>query len=312
MSEPLTGTQYEIAAGDYAAVVTESGAGLRTLTHRGRELIAGYDADRPAPAGRGQLLLPWPNRIDRGRYTVDGAEEQLDITEPSHDVAIHGLTRWAPWQPSEHTAERITLTHRLHAHPGYPYRLDLAVRYVLDAEAGLAVTVTARNVGSRAAPFGAGTHPYLTTGAASVDACTLTMGADQWVPTDARGIPTALEDVTGTDRDFRGGAPLRGVSIDHAFTGLHRDADGRAWARLTSPSGGVALWADETHPWFEVFTGDTLPPGQARVAIAVEPMTCPPNAFVTGVDVITLAPGDERTFRWGIMHDDPTDGGIQR
>ncbi len=67
---PLSGAQYDIAAGDYQATVTELGAGLRLLRHRGRPVITEYEADVLPPAGSGQLLCPWPNRVDRGRYSV--------------------------------------------------------------------------------------------------------------------------------------------------------------------------------------------------------------------------------------------------
>ena len=97
---PLTGSQYEIASGDYLAVATELGAGLRELRHRGRPLITGYQPDELPPGGAGQLLLPWPNRIDGGRYRVAGTEYQLDLSEPAAQNAIHGLARWsAPQQP---------------------------------------------------------------------------------------------------------------------------------------------------------------------------------------------------------------------
>jgi CheY-like chemotaxis protein len=70
---PLTGAQHRIRAGDYEAAVTELGAGLRQLSHRGRPLITGYEPDELPPAGAGQLLIPWPNRIDGGRYEFGGA-----------------------------------------------------------------------------------------------------------------------------------------------------------------------------------------------------------------------------------------------
>src|SRR5262249_60299622 len=96
---PLTGAQYELAAGDYLAVVTELGAGLRELRYRGRPLIAGYQAAELPPGGAGQLLLPWPNRIDGGRYRVAGAEHQLDRSAPGAQNAIHGLSRRSAWPP---------------------------------------------------------------------------------------------------------------------------------------------------------------------------------------------------------------------
>ncbi len=96
---PMTGAQYAISAGDYRARVTELGGGLRELTYRGRALITSYQPDELPPAGAGQLLAPWPNRIDGGRYEFAGASYQLELSEAVRGNAIHGLTRWANWAP---------------------------------------------------------------------------------------------------------------------------------------------------------------------------------------------------------------------
>ena len=125
MTVPLTGQQYQISAGPYRATVTELGAGLRELLWRDQPVIVGYEADELPPAGAGQLLAPWPNRIDGGRYAVGGASYQLDLSEPAHGNAIHGLTRWAGWQEAEHDGRRGRLRHMLYGGPGYPFCLDL-------------------------------------------------------------------------------------------------------------------------------------------------------------------------------------------
>ena len=52
--------------------------------------------------------------------------------------------------------------------------------------------------------------------------------------------------------------------------------------------------------WLQVFTGDPLAPERRRKAVAIKPMTCPPNAFVTGEDLLVLEPGDTVTHTWGI------------
>src|ERR1700760_3085589 len=102
MTIPLTGTQYEIEAGGYQATVTELGAGLRSLKFGDTALVVGYDADELPPHSAGQLLTPWPNRVDGGHYTFDGEEHQLALSEPARGNAIHGLTRWAPWTRTAH------------------------------------------------------------------------------------------------------------------------------------------------------------------------------------------------------------------
>jgi aldose 1-epimerase len=299
---PLTGTQYEIAAGSYQAVVTELGAGLRDLRCDGRPLITGYQSDELPPGAAGQLLVPWPNRVDGGRYTVAGVEYQLDLSEPKAGNAIHGLGRWVPWQAVRHESHVVVLRHVLLGRAGYPFCLEMDVEYQLSGETGLTVSVTAKNVGAHPAPYGTGSHPYLTAGAATVDECELTLPVARWLPADKRGIPVGPpRDVPGSTFDFRKARPVGAARLDHAFTGLDRDEQGRAWARLASAAAEVSLWAGPGYRWLQVFTGDTLGAAHRRRAIAIEPMTCPPNAFVTGTDLIMLDPCDSVTHTWGIQ-----------
>jgi aldose 1-epimerase len=301
MTIPLTGTQYEIEAGDYRATVTELGATLRSLQFAGTGLVSTYDADLLPPHGAGQLLTPWPNRVDHGHYSFQGTSYQLALSEPALDNAIHGLTRWLPWNRVTHESDEVTLRCVPHGTQGYPFAVQVDVSYRLNAESGLQVSVTASNKGSRPAPWGSGSHPYLTAGTATIDECELELPADHWQPVDDRLLPLGpAQDVTGTDFDFRSARKLVGVQLDHAFTGLRREADGLAWVRLTGGGRTVAMWLDASNTWLQVFTSDPLEPQRRRAAVAVEPMTCPPNAFVTGQNLITLEPKESVTVRWGI------------
>lgn len=299
----LTGDQHVIAAGDYRAAVTELGGGLRELSYRGTPLITGYEPDELPPSGAGQLLIPWPNRVDGGKYAFGGASYQLDLSEAGRGNAIHGLTRWSNWELAEEEAatDQVTLTHVLHGRSGYPFCLMLSICYRLEAATGLHVAVTAWNAGSRPAPYGTGSHPYLTAGAPAVDECELEVGASYWLPTDDRGIPSGPpRDVTDSPFDFRSRRPIGGTQLDHALTGLTRDEAGLAWARLSGRGATVGLWAGPGYDWLQVFTGDALGPDQRRKALAVEPMTCPANAFASGDGLLTLAPDDSVTHTWGI------------
>ena len=307
MIVPLSGVQYEIEAGQYRATVTELGAGLRELAFGGQPLIAGYEADELPPAGAGQLLAPWPNRVDRGRYVFGGTDYQLALTEPGRGNAIHGLTRWTAWTAVRQDASAVRLRSAPHGQQGYPFSLEIEAEYALDPASGLRVTVAARNRGSHAAPYGTGSHPYLTVRTPSIDGCELTLPADSWLPLDDRGIPAASpEPVDGTAYDFRQPRVIGATRLDHALTGLSRDGDGRAWAYLDAgeaPGAGprLGLWADAGYRWLQVFTGDPLGPRMRRKAVAIEPMTCPPNAFVTADDLLVLEPGETVTHSWGIQ-----------
>jgi aldose 1-epimerase len=298
---PLSGAQYDISAGDYQATITELGAGLRRLHYGDRPVITEYEPDMLPPGAAGQLLCPWPNRVEDGRYAIDGREYQLDLSEPANHNAIHGLTRWSPWTAIEHTAEAVSLRLAVLGHQGYPFCLELGASYQLDPVGGLQVSISARNTGSAAAPYGTGSHPYLAPGPRTVDECELALPAGLWQPANDRGIPAGpAEDVTGTQFDFRGSRPVGRTRLDHAFTGLTRDPDGRAWTRLGGAGDQVALWAGPGYEWLQVFTADTLEPDRRRQAVAIEPMTCPPNAFAAGVDLLMLEPGDSVTHTWGI------------
>jgi aldose 1-epimerase len=295
-----SGEQFEIALGDQRATVVEVGAGLRTYSAGGREILDGYAEDELCPSGRGQVLIPWPNRIEDGGYSFGGRDHQLPLTEPEAGNAIHGLVRWQAWTARERTAERAVLAHVLRPQPGYPFTLDLEVDYALTDD-GLTVRTRATNLGPDACPFGAGNHPYLHAGGALVDDLVLRLPASTVLDADERGIPTGSVSVDERGLDFREPREIGDTVLDHAFTGLERDGDGLVRVELHAPDSGerVVLWADESYGYVQVFTGDPLP-DVARRSVAVEPMTCPANAFRTGEAVVSLEPGESWTGAWGI------------
>ena len=292
-----SGEQYVVEGAGYRAVVTECGAGLRTLEYAGRPLVEGYPEDRHASAGRGQLLVPWPNRIADGRYRFGGQDLQLPLTEVARGHASHGLVRWVAWRVLSRTDDSVRLGYRLMAQPGYPWTLDLTARYAVSPD-GLEVTVTAENLSSAAAPFAAGAHPYLRVGPRPVDSWELTLPGATALAVDDRKIPTGRRQVTGTHLDFRSPRPLGATVLDTAYTDLDRDATGRATVTLRGPDGGVALWMDASHRWVQVYTSDELP--EARASLAVEPMTAPPDAFNSHDDVLVLEPGGSLELSWGL------------
>lgn len=300
-----SGRQYEVTAGPYAATVTEAGATIRTLGYREAPLLDGFAAGEVCDGAHGQLLAPWPNRVDGGRYTFDHRTNQLDLSEPAAGNAIHGLVRWAAWVLDSHTGEAVSLSYRLLPRPGYPHVLDLRLGYELDAEDGLTARLAVTNAGQRPAPWGTGQHPYVVPGRrGSVSGCTLRLPASYHLETDDRGIPVTEKAVDGSPLDFNAAAPVGSAPLDHAYGGLRRDRDGRARVRLADPAGGAAtLWCDEAYRWVQVFTGHTLAPERRFSALAIEPMSCPPNAFVTGRDLVTLAPGETWTGTWGLSYE---------
>jgi len=295
-----SGEQIEIIAGDQQAVIVEVGGGLRSYSAGGQELVDGYRVHQMSSSGRGQVLIPWPNRLQDGSYEFDGRRHQLPLNEPDRSNAIHGLVRWVAWAISAREPNRVVMEYVLHPQPGYPFSLSLNIEYAL-LDGGLRVRTTATNIGVDACPYGSGAHPYLTLGTATVDRLILHAPARTVLRSDGRGLPIGTAVVEDTEYDFRQSRPIGSTTLDHAFTDLERDGDGLARVTLRDPDRGteVSLWVDESYPYLMLFTGDPLPDVRRR-SLAVEPMTCPPNAFRTGDALIRLEPGSSFTSSWGI------------
>jgi aldose 1-epimerase len=299
MIEPPSGRQVEIRHAGQRATIVEVGGGLREYVVDDQRVLDGYAADEMASGGRGQILLPWPNRLADGQYEFDGHSLQLPIDEQATRTATHGLVRWANWTVEAEAENRATARLRLHPRPGYPFNLLVEVMYVLDDD-GLSVRTVAMNVGRTRLPFGIGFHPYLTVGTPRVDAARLALPARRFLETDERKLPTGrVLDVAGSDFDFREARPIGGSTIDTCFTELERGADGRAWVILAAER-HVRLWLDRAFGFVQVFTGDTLVPERRRQGLAVEPMTCPANAFRSGLGLLVLEPEQSFSGAWGV------------
>lgn len=300
MAKPPSGEQFEISFEEQHATIVEVGGGLRSYRDGDRDVLQPYPLEAICDGAHGAVLIPWPNRLGDGRYRFDGVDYQVPLTEPERRNAIHGFLRWRPWQRLHQSSAQVVVATTLHPRPGYPWTLEVQIRYGLD-EAGLTVETTATNAGEGVCPFGSGQHPYLSPGTGLIDDCTLSLGADTRIVTDPeRQLPTGVEPVEGTQFDFRAGRRIADLQVDSAFQDLARDVGGRAWVRLAAPDGNTAeLWADKSYPIIQIYTADTLAPDRRRLGLAAEPITCPPNAFQTGQGVIRLQPGESVTATWG-------------
>ena len=271
---------------------------LREYTVAGHDVVVPFADDEAAPVYNGAVLMPWPNRLRDGAYTVDGETQQLPLSEPDRGTALHGLATWHRWAAVEHTADAVTLELALPAQKGWPFQLVTRVRYELTA-AGLTVTVRTRNVGSATAPYGVGFHPWLSTGGAPLDECTVRVDAESHVTVDDRLLPTGTEPVAG-DYDLREARTLQGLDLDDVWVDAVRDDDGLAWIRLGRPDGRTAaVWMDRSMDCWQVCTADHIP-HHYRFGLAAEPMSCYADAFNTGDRLVRLAPGDEHQVRWGM------------
>jgi len=297
-----SGDQYTIVSGGARAQVTQVGATLRTFAVDGVDILDGFPDDERSSDGRGQVLAPWPNRLTDGRYSYGGRECQAPLNELSRHDAIHGLVRWLDWSIVAHASDLLTLSCTVRPQPAFEWQIDLEITYAV-GDSELTVMLVARNGDSEPAPFGVGFHPYLSLGTASVDALDLTVPATAFLDPDVPADTPHMLPVAGTPKDFTSARTIASTKLDTAFGELMRGADGRAVARLHSVDNGrsVELWVDDGYRYLMIYTADEVTRVERRrTGLAIEPMTCPPDAFRSRVDLIELAPGASWHGSWGL------------
>jgi aldose 1-epimerase len=294
----MTGEQLEITRGSASAVVNVLGASLRAFEVGGVPYVESY-RDEP-PMGAGAVLVPWPNRVAGATWTRDGGTHHLEATEEARGNAIHGLVRRLPWDVVSHEGAAVTLRVAVDEAQGWPFPFRTSISYALTDD-GLEITHTVENRGERDMPFGVGTHPYPRPGNVDVDECVLTLAARTVLPVDLETMIPNSEpiDVAGTEYDFSAGRPLRDVELDTAFGRCEPGPDGLVRHSVTHGNAGVEVWAERAFGWVQVFTPPEFP-GKGARAVAIEPMTCPPDALNSGVDLMWLSADESWTGRWGI------------
>lgn len=283
-----SGTTIELMAGDYRAQIVTVGAGLASLTHRGRHIVIPHPPEEMPLAYLGKVLIPWPNRIANGSYLFNGERFTPAVNDRVGNAAIHGLLAWHNWQVVEQSDTHVTLSATLLPSYGYPFMLAADMTYRLDEETGLSACILSENIGDVTAPYGAGVHPYLTCNLQRVDECELQL------PTNTVFLPVESTRYIDPTLDFQTPRTIAATHIDHTF---HLPEHHGLWeVRLTHPFPAMSVWLRSSQPWLQVYSGEKL----ARAGLAVEPMSCPPDAFNSGIDLVCLKPGDTHQLRFSI------------
>jgi aldose 1-epimerase len=297
----VNGCRWNLEHGNQRASVVQRGGALQSYSVADVEIVDGFADDERPPAFNGAVLAPWPNRISDGRWNWRGRSHQLPITEPATGSALHGLVSDVLWQPESVEPDAVTLGVAIEPGTGYRFPLRLSVTWSLSDD-GLRCRLGALNTGAEAAPFGVATHPFFQLPGARVDDLELRLPAGQWLQTDANLLPVSLRPAGGTDRDFTEPRSLRGVRLDTAFTAVSPDFDGLSTAVLAAGGSALTIWADPDFTWWQVYTSDYFEPGSDRLrrSLAVEAMTCGPDAFNSGADLIVLEPGVAWSAAWGV------------
>jgi aldose 1-epimerase len=263
------------------------------------------------PGSRFAIMVPFAGRIADARYTFDDQSQDLQPGVVGAERASrHGFVRDATFDvtalsANENGAQVTLTTNAIRPQPGYPHAIDLSITFTLDA-GGITLEASMRNVGDSVAPCFFGWHPYFRLAASAVDGWQLQIPAQTLIRSDGDliALPGAaayvpLDDVPALD--FREPRLLGDSILDHEYTDLHAEADGRIRTRLRDPASGLGIAVWQEGGVMHAFTADTAS-RDARRAVALEPMECMANAFnrPDSAPAIRLLPGAERRFRCGV------------
>jgi aldose 1-epimerase len=246
---------------------------------------------------RGIPIFPVVNRVEDGRYRFADVPYQLPINEPSRNNALHGLLHHL--QPKVELAEggnEATLTYSYKGdEKGYPFPVDVAIHYRLNADSSLDIEYRIHNRHHSAIPVGIGWHPYFGF-SHPVDDCLLKLPPVKRLGIDSRLLPTGEKLPYDA---FAKPSSLRGVELDDCFALIPDEREETASILLWSEKHqlGVEIWqqtGDRAFNFIQVCTAAD------RQSVAIEPVSCGINAFNTGDGLITLPADDSFTARMGV------------
>jgi aldose 1-epimerase len=243
------------------------------------DVVLGYDTLEGYLAGRsyfGALIGRFGNRLNRGKFTLDGTEYTLNVNDGAHH--LHGgpggfdkiLWQIAP----ERSGSKLTLTHLSRdGEEGYPGNLQIEVTYSLPTPDTLQIQYRAET--DKPTPINLTNHSYFNLAghaAGEILDHELTLFAELFTPVDAALIPTGeLRAVAGRPFDFP--HPRRicdGVDAneeqirfaggyDHNFVILRKSGDApQIAARVRDPLSGRTLEVLTLEPGFQFYSGNFL------------------------------------------------------
>jgi aldose 1-epimerase len=290
----------EIGGREIRAEISTVGASVQGLWVDGMALVRGSSTPEPT-ATSGVVLVPWPNRVRNAKWMLDGETQYLEASEPTAGNAIHGLLADAEYSVVRADAARLVLAARVQNRRGYPFDLEIVVEYALVA-AGLESRIEVLNRGHHTAPVALGVHPYVRLGDIPTNELSLSIDATRTLLLGADDLPLSSVDVRDTPYDLRRGVPVASAPDHACFTGLGAE-DGRIRLRLVGGGASVEVWSDARFRWAQLYITDEFPglePGES--AIALEPMTAPPDALNSEIDLHWVSPGSSWNREWGISY----------
>jgi aldose 1-epimerase len=311
--------QIKLQFQDQTLVINPLGGGIMEYyTGQGDDridIIYGYNQGENKVGSMGDVLFPFPGRVENSKYTFEGQEYELKNVKLKDGHAIHGFVKTQEWQIEKQDPASVELSITLkkgqYQENGFPFSLKITLAYSLSKE-GMTCQAKVENIGGEKAPFGLGFHPYFSVGTDQIDEMILQIKADKLVEFDAGLKPTGkLLEVSGSDLDFNQPKRIDARVVDNCYTELKLQA--HLAGVKAHPRGGLAetvisdgrgrtviIWQDESFPYLQVYSADTIGDNHRRRGFAIEPQTCTGFAFnVERMGLKTLEPGEVFEGSWG-------------
>jgi galactose mutarotase-like enzyme len=291
-----------LRAGGYEATFVPSVGMLgSSLRRRGRELLtftglAGY---RNGHVTALPLLHPWANRLGSSTYQLGSTWVDVEHEPPVHlnnGLPIHGtLVAAAGWQIEAEIADgtramlqaRYDFGHHPEQLRSFPFPHDIVLFAEL-SDLGLRLTTTIANTGPGVVPVSFGWHPYLQLDGVPRRELALDLPAREHLELDLRMLPTGAS-VVEPAVTLALGDGSREVTLDDSYR-LGPGGDDRRFAlrRIagghlgTDPGGGTDDAERVVMDMVDGYTYAQLYAPTNQAFVAIEPMTAPVNALVTG------------------------------
>ncbi len=282
--------------GATATLVPEFGSTLLSLllrTKNGKlvEVIDGYqtsDELEQLEWAKSAKLSPFPNRLDKGKFTFEHETYQLPINFPGQGHAIHGFLMDKPFT----MVELKTTTHFAEAEfvytynkelEGFPFCFETTLVFTL-SENKLTCRTLVKNLGTSAMPYGDGWHPYFKLTTEKVDDLYLQLPNCQQVVVDENMIPTGEKLEYSS---FSVSEQIKDAQFDTGFSVLESSAATKVVLVDTEEAATLMIEQENTtnkYQFLQVF----IPPN--RKSIAIEPMSCVTNAFNNHDGLFVLQP----------------------
>lgn len=269
------------------ALVPAFGTNILSLQFQGKEILWGFENESTLTANdksRSIFLAPFPNRIQHGKYFFEENDYQLPINKPKENNAIHGFIWNKKFEVESTKVEKdhasIALKYSYDgSEAGYPFPFELILQYTL-YETHFSVQFSAVNNGNSNMPFGFGWHPYFSVGEhvnnwqLQLPDCNILETNEHLIPNGNRKNYTLFQQPEN----------IGNAEFDTAFelTGFKDFFETRLFS--SEYHAALSIKQSGVFKYLQVY----IPP--KRNCIAIEPMTCPANAFNSKEGLIVLQP----------------------